>query len=491
MAGFRGKLAALDAGVRNAWLLTATLIVALVCTAETVAGFASGDMATADCLAAFAFIAVIILMAFRPVTGCVLTAALWTALCLSPMAMPSAMMLAILLAVGIAGYTDKRLAVAVTSMALLAWLVHAGVMIRWPWGSGSTNDMAAPMPDAPASSGLPHSGDVSGDVSGGLSGSDGVAGGSAGGDDTGAGGSDGTGGSDDSSGSTGRTGGQLILGTVALYGVMPVAVLFVGFLLGGIAARWNHERSMARAELAHRRQRERAAQDIHDYVSNDLAYLILRFDKDIADGKAPSVQELRELRGVAAGALDRTHQVIGVIEGRGEADARAADAREPDGGALDGASRAGGGRRASRSEDGRDCPLAEQIRGIAGNGDQRLAELGFDGQTIVSGANGEAGRSDLVAGLLEELYGNIAKHADPEAGYVMTIGIGLDAVRIACIDTVRTPSDADGDAELSTGTGLNRYRRLLERHGGALHIATQDAEWTLSATVPVKAEPRS
>lgn len=289
MAGFRGKLAALDAGVRNAWLLTATLIVALVCTAETVAGFASGDMATADCLAAFAFIAVIILMAFRPVTGCVLTAALWTALCLSPMAMPSAMMLAILLAVGIAGYTDKRLAVAVTSMALLAWLVHAGVMIRWPWGSGSTNDMAAPMPDAPASSGLPDSGDVSGDVSGGLSGSDGVAGGSAGGDDTGAGGSDGTGGSDDSSGSTGRTGGQLILGTVALYGVMPVAVLFVGFLLGGIAARWNHERSMARAELAHRRQRERAAQDIHDYVSNDLAYLILRFDKDIADGKAPSV----------------------------------------------------------------------------------------------------------------------------------------------------------------------------------------------------------
>ena len=40
----------------------------------------------------------------------------------------------------------------------------------------------------------------------------------------------------------------MILGAIALYGVMPVAVLFIGFMLGGMAARWNHERSLARAE---------------------------------------------------------------------------------------------------------------------------------------------------------------------------------------------------------------------------------------------------
>ena len=143
---------------------------------------------------------------------------------------------------------------------------------------------------------------------------------SSGSDNAGQSGSDFTGSAYESSGSSAehRTG-RVILGAIAFYGVMPVAVLFIGFMLGGMAARWNHERSLARAELAHRRQQERTAQDIHDYVSNDLAYLILRFDKNIADGKTPSEEELRELRSVAMGALDRTHQVIDVIEGRGEA----------------------------------------------------------------------------------------------------------------------------------------------------------------------------
>ena len=270
----------------------------------------------------------------------------------------------------------------------------------------------------------------------------------------------------------------MILGAIAFYGVMPVAVLFIGFMLGGMAARWNHERSLARAELAHRRQQERTAQDIHDYVSNDLAYLILRFDKSIADGKTPSEEELRELRSVAMGALDRTHQVLDVIEGRGEA---AHSAVTPHDSTVDAASGIACGITDA------DCPLAEQIRDVASNGDRRLSELGFEGQTIISGAHGAAGRSGLIAGLLEELYGNIAKHADPEAGYVMTIGIGLDTVRIACIDTARTSSDsdADGSADLSTGTGLNRYRQLLEQQNGALHITTQDAEWTLSAVIPL------
>lgn len=95
---------------------------------------------------------------------------------------------------------------------------------------------------------------------------------SSGSDSAGQSGSDFTGSAYESSGSSAehRTG-QVILGAIALYGVMPVAVLFIGFMLGGMAARWNHERSLARAELAHRRQQERTAQDIHDYVSNDLA----------------------------------------------------------------------------------------------------------------------------------------------------------------------------------------------------------------------------
>lgn len=341
-----------------------------------------------------------------------------------------------------------------------------GISVAIPWHDGGSDTMSGSADGAASSSAL------DGSVAGGSSSSSGS-------DSAGQSGSDSTGSADESIDSSAehRTG-QVILGAIALYGVIPVAVLFIGFMLGGMAARWNHERSLARAELAHRRQQERTAQDIHDYVSNDLAYLILRFDKDIADGRTLSEEELRELRSMAMGALDRTHQVIDVIEGRGEA---AHSAVTPHDSTVDAAPGI-----ACDVTDA-DCPLAEQIRDVASNGDRRLSELGFEGQTIISGAHGVAGRSDLIAGLLEELYGNIAKHADSEAGYVMTIGIGLDTVRIACIDTARTPSDsdADGSADLSNGTGLSRYRQLLERQNGALHVTTQDAEWTLSAVIPL------
>lgn len=404
------RLGAIDGRVRNAWLLVATLVTALICTIEILGGMLDGDMGIVDAIASFVFVAAVILMAFRPVIGCVLTGMAWAVLCLVPVQMPSAMLLSMLLAAGVAGYADGRLAFAITVTGLLAWLA----------------------------------------------------------------------------GPSTASGTRLLFGTIAMHGVAPVTVLFLGSLLGGLAVRWNHERGMAQAELEHRKRQERAARDIHDYVSNDLAYLILRFDKDIADDHAPSVEELRELRSIASQALEHTHQVIGVIEGLSDTPEPAgatAGARNP------GLAQTGKGKQT-------DCPLVEQVRGIVAASDHRLRELGFDGQTIVSVTGATANRNVLVAGLLEELYGNMAKHADPAQGYVMTVGIGTDAVRVTCTDTsktVETTGDGGtggmtaGGGTLSSGTGLDRYHRLLEQQNGALHIEMQDAEWTLSAIMPLTA----
>ena len=96
MKALRHRLAELDSGVRNAWLLIAILVVALICTMETMAGLAADSVSAADCLAEFIFVAIVGWMAFRPVTGCVAVAVAWIVLCMSPIWMPSGAMLAVL-----------------------------------------------------------------------------------------------------------------------------------------------------------------------------------------------------------------------------------------------------------------------------------------------------------------------------------------------------------------------------------------------------------
>ncbi|MBT1161102.1 MULTISPECIES: histidine kinase [Bifidobacterium] len=465
-----------DRRTDNAWLLTAVLVVALVCAGETLGAVTSGVMPAADAACTFAVVAATMLMAFRPVTGAFTVTALWSSLSVAAVDMPSAMLLCLLAAIGILGYAYRRTAVAVTIIALAVWMFTQGG-VALPSGNTGTGSSYSSNMDSPSSDSQPDQSNQSS-----------------------------SGNADDPANTATDPNDHVLLGTVAMSGIAPVAVLFAGFLLGGMAARWNHERHSERMELAYRRQRARAAQDIHDYVSNDLAYLILRLDKDIADGKSPGVEELRELRDVASGALDRTHQVIGVIEGR-ETGQQATAANGRTGATApsvapciddrpsdhSGASSSFGSHHARRSSglsvvnpnaERDDCPLAEQLRTIAYAGDHRLKELGFDGQTIITNANDSAEPDDLIAGFLEELYGNIAKHADPAGGYVLTIGIGRDAVQIALVDTAL--DNTSSHASLSLGTGLDRYRMRVDSRGGVFDINARNDEWTLSVLIPLR-----
>ena len=233
MKALRHRLAELDSGVRNAWLLIAILVVALICTMETMAGLAADSVSAADCLAEFIFVAIVGRMAFRPVTGCVAVAVAWIVLCMSPIWMPSGAMLAVLLAVGIAGYADKRLALAVAGIAVVVWMLSRGG-VAIPWLDGGSDTMSGSADGAASSSALDGSVADGGAADGGSS--------SSGSDSAGQSGSDFTGSAYESSGSSAehRTG-RVILGAIAFYGVMPVAVLFIGFMLGGMAARWNHD----------------------------------------------------------------------------------------------------------------------------------------------------------------------------------------------------------------------------------------------------------
>ena len=208
MKALRHRLAELDSGVRNAWLLIAILVVALICTMETMAGLAADSVSAADCLAEFIFVAIVGRMAFRPVTGCVAVAVAWIVLCMSPIWMPSGAMLAVLLAVGIAGYADKRLALAVAGIAVVVWMLSRGG-VAIPWLDGGSDTMSGSADGAASSSALDGSVADGGAADGGSS--------SSGSDSAGQSGSDFTGSAYESSGSSAehRTG-QVILGAIAL-----------------------------------------------------------------------------------------------------------------------------------------------------------------------------------------------------------------------------------------------------------------------------------
>lgn len=496
--GLWRRIAEADARVGNAWLLTATLLVALVCAVETMRSIMIDGLPAAAGAPAFLLVAATVLMSFRPVEGCLLTTMLVVVMTFGALWVPSGALLAVMLAIGIAGYVFVWFGALILAVTVMGWVI-------------------GPIGDVAASGHFGAIAQTVGTVQAGA-------------------------------------GRQVILGVVTIDGPMPVIVLAVGCLLAGVAACWNHERGMAQAELEHRRRRERAARDIHDYVSNDLAYLILRLDKDIADDYSPSVEELQELRKVAVGALNRTHQVIDVMEGRGDPGGVIGD-----GGAFDGdvddeagdgaiATNTSGPRsrrigvgnvtsgdrldrgRARRNKDGvpsgvsrsvldpsrgmsgrveqmeqMEQTVVRRVSSIARNGDRRLAELGFDGRTIISTADvgpvtdineidADSGVADdyadyadyggLLSGLLEEVYGNIAKHADPAGGYVVTVRFGSDAVHVACTDRPRVQEPEERTDIATGGTGLARYGTLLEERKGVLRITAQDAEWTLSVVVP-------
>lgn len=86
----------------------------------------------------------------------------------------------------------------------------------------------------------------------------------------------------------------------------------------------------------------------------------------------------------------------------------------------------------------------------------------------------------LLAGLLEELYANIAKHADPGGWYAICVTFDTDAIHVSASDTI-----ASDDTRLGLGSGLDRYRTIIETRGGTFQTHTEQAHWQLEAVIPI------
>ena len=89
--------------------------------------------------------------------------------------------------------------------------------------------------------------------------------------------------------------------------------------------------------------------------------------------------------------------------------------------------------------------------------------------------------SGLLSGLLAELYANIAEHADRGEWYAICVTFDTDAIHVSASDTT-TPADMG----LGLGSGLDRYRTIIETHGGTFQTHTEQAHWQLDVSIPAK-----
>ncbi|RSX54491.1 hypothetical protein [Bifidobacterium samirii] len=271
----------------------------------------------------------------------------------------------------------------------------------------------------------------------------------------------------------------------------------------GMASRWRADRARMADRLHRQRERESIALTLHDVISNDLAYAIMRIDDtlrpdaraaDAADGIAgggrPAGPDgcgmtshggdhagtLRELRSVLDHALHGTHAVIATLDGRMP---DPEDSAEPE--------------RHHRAGD-----RTERIVSCIDEQEERLRRLGFCGQTLLPDTLPHLSetRTLLLTGLLEEIYMNIAKHGDPGHGYVVALARenpartgfrerggrqdgtdGSDIIVVTAADTPRrTP------ASTGLGSGLERYRRM----GVGIDVTADADQWTLSARLPAR-----
>ena len=114
--------------------------------------------------------------------------------------------------------------------------------------------------------------------------------------------------------------------------------------------------------------------------------------------------------------------------------------------------------------------------------ESRLEALGFTGDNLLAEQcrplTPETMR--LLAGLLEELYANTAKHAAPGGWYAICVTFDTDAIHVSASDTI-----ASDDTRLGLGSGLDRYRTIIETRGGTFQTHTEQAHWQLEAVIPI------
>ncbi len=241
---------------------------------------------------------------------------------------------------------------------------------------------------------------------------------------------------------------------------MPIDAIFIQFgffmLAVGAGIVWGSyqrrtRRERRRASQTYQRNALRVADRLHNSVANDLVYL----DRVLAGDKLTSDQ-IEQARNVLSSALGKVHQVIDelAVSTPGNADTSS------------------------------DSHQEERLPRLFSSWDRKLAQAGFTGGSLLDEHTDLAwmGRqaAESLTGMIDEIYGNILKHADPGDGYCVSLTDDGGRLVISVADSPADMPRHDGHE----GTGITRCRRWAAQLRGNLDVSQDDHQWTMTITIP-------
>lgn len=114
--------------------------------------------------------------------------------------------------------------------------------------------------------------------------------------------------------------------------------------------------------------------------------------------------------------------------------------------------------------------------------ESRLEAPGFTGDNLLAEPHRPLTPETmrLLSGLPAELYANIAEHADRGEWYAICVTFDTDAIHVSASDTI-----ASDDTRLGLGSGLDRYRTIIETRGGTFQTRAGQAHWQLDVSITI------
>lgn len=278
--------------------------------------------------------------------------------------------------------------------------------------------------------------------------------------------------------------------TTPIYAVAILLIIFIAIccILWGTLIRLREQRDTAlqrehnvRQSLEHTIRRTSIANTLHDHVANDLSCaLILMQQQSFPSSESiihtdDSQVRNNELLGqLIRDALSYTHTIISILD---EADIDAKEPKSPP----------------THAEEIMLNDYCRRLQHELQNSETLLSSAGHTGESLLvnrvtSEIHIATSLQDCIDHIIQELTGNIIKHADRHAGYDMVITLHNDRCHIMQTNAIPQNESIDRTHIPSLGTGLSRIKQLVESHSGSF-VARIDStnglpEWSCSIIIP-------